>query len=203
MPKTVLVTGFEPFAGASLNPAELVIKELHERDLPGRELVTAVLPVQFELATKQLLALIDSHKPDVVLSLGQAEGRASISIERIAINLADARIADNGGTKFINQEIQSGGQAGYFSTLPVIELVELLKDAGISVSQSLSAGSFVCNYIFYQMQSHLHTSKTQSGFIHLPLVPEQQEEFPNQPTMPLSEMVTGIKLIVEHLAKTT
>jgi pyroglutamyl-peptidase len=203
MAKTVLVTGFEPFAGASLNPAELVIKELHQRDFPDLALVTAVLPVEFESAAKHLFELIDSHKPDVVLSLGQAEGRASISIERIAINLADARIADNGGTQFINQEIQSGGQAGYFSTLPVIELVQLLKDAGISVSQSLSAGSFVCNYIFYQMQSHLHNSKTQSGFIHLPLVPEQQEEFPNQPIMPLSEMVTVIKLIVEHLAKTT
>ncbi|CAB4568339.1 MAG: pyroglutamyl-peptidase I [Actinobacteria bacterium] len=203
MAKTVLVTGFEPFAGASLNPAELVVRELSQQEFTDLELVTAVLPVQFELATKQLLALIDSHNPDVVLSLGQAEGRSSISIERIAINLADARIADNGGNQLVNQEIQSGGQPGCFSTLPVIELVELLKDAGISVSQSLSAGSFVCNYIFYQMQSHLHNSKTQSGFIHLPLVPEQQEEFPNQPTMPLFEMVTGIKLIVEHLAKTT
>lgn len=202
MPKTVLITGFEPFAGASLNPAELVIRELNQRNFTELELITAVLPVEFESATKQLLELIDSHKPDVVLSLGQAEGRSNISIERIAINLADARIADNGGNQLLNQEIQSGGQPGYFSTLPVIELVQLLKTNGISVSQSLSAGSFVCNYIFYQMQSHLNNSKTQSGFIHLPLVPEQQDEFPDQPTMPLAEMTTGIELIVKHLAKT-
>jgi pyroglutamyl-peptidase len=202
MPKTVLITGFEPFAGATLNPSKLLIHEFNQLDFPDLELVTAVLPVEFELATKQLLALIDSHKPDVVISLGQAEGRASISIERIAINFADAQIADNGGNQLVNQEIRSGDQPGYFSTLPVFELVQLLKDAGISVSQSLSAGSFVCNYIFYQMQSHLNKSKTQSGFIHLPLVEEQQDEFPDQPTMPLAEMVRGIELIIKHLANT-
>lgn len=200
MRNTVLITGFEPFAGASLNPSELLIHELNQLSFPNLDLVTAVLPVEYELATQQLLVLIDKHEPAVVISLGQAEGRASISIERIAINFADARIADNSGNQLINQEIRSGGQPGYFSTLPVAELVQLLEDAGISAKQSLSAGSFVCNYIFYQMQSHLNNSNTQSGFIHLPLVEEQQDQFPDQPTMPLTEMVKGIELIVKHLA---
>ena len=200
MRNTVLITGFEPFAGASLNPSELLIHELNQLSFPNLELVTAVLPVEYELATQQLLVLIDKHEPAVVISLGQAEGRATISIERIAINFADARIADNSGNQLINQEIRSDGQPGYFSTLPVAELVQLLEDAGISAKQSLSAGSFVCNYIFYQMQSHLNNSNTQSGFIHLPLVEKQQDQFPDQPTMPLTEMVKGIELIVKHLA---
>jgi len=200
MRNTVLITGFEPFAGASLNPSELLIHELNQLSFPNLDLVTAVLPVEYELATQQLLVLIDKHEPAVVISLGQVEGRATISIERIAINFADARIADNSGNQLINQEIRSDGQPGYFSTLPVAELVQLLEDAGISAKQSLSAGSFVCNYIFYQMQSHLNNSNTQSGFIHLPLVEEQQDQFPDQPTMPLTEMVKGIELIVKHLA---
>lgn len=203
MSQTVLVTGFEPFAGASLNPSQLVIQQLTNKSFNDVNLICEVLPVEFESATTTLLNLITNHKPNMVMSLGQAEGRSSISIERIAINLADARIADNSGTQLTDQKIDPAGEPGYFSTLPVMNLVELLNAAGIKASQSLSAGSFVCNYIFYQMQAELNNQDVLSGFIHLPLVPEQQAEFPGQPTMPLSEMVAGIALIIEHLAKTT
>ena len=203
MSQTVLVTGFEPFAGASLNPSQRVIQQLTNMSFNEVNLICEVLPVEFESATTALLNLIAHHKPNIVISLGQAEGRSSISIERIAINLADARIADNSGTQLTDQKIDPTGEPSYFSTLPVMKLVELLNAAGIKSSQSLSAGSFVCNYIFYQMQAALTNQGVLSGFIHLPLVPEQQAEFPGQPTMPLSEMVAGIELIIKQLAKTT
>ena len=198
----IIITGFEPFAGASSNPSQLVINELKQSRLSNVELITAVLPVEYELASEQLLQLISKNNPEVVIALGQAEGRTEISIERIAINLADAKIADNGGDIKLNQEIYPNGASGYFTTLPVIELIEKLRSSGFKASQSLSAGSFVCNYIFYQMQNALSNTSVKSGFIHLPLVPEQQGEFPGKPTMELSEMVSAIKLIIEELAKT-
>lgn len=198
----IIITGFEPFSGASSNPSQLVINELKHSSFANVELITAVLPVEYELASEQLLKLISENNPEMVIALGQAEGRTEISIERIAINLADAKIADNGGDLKLNQEIYPNGAPGYFTTLPIIELIEKLRSSGFKASQSLSAGSFVCNYIFYQMQKTLSNTSVKSGFIHLPLVPEQQGEFPGKPTMELSEMVSAIKLIIEELAKT-
>lgn len=199
--RKVLVTGFEPFGGSVINPSQLVVIELTKDPLDNCDLITEVLPVEYGKASSKLLELIDIHKPEIVISLGQAEGRSEISIERIAINLADAKIADNGGNLLINQPIFSSGQPGYFSSLPVAQLVTELRSAKFKASQSLSAGSFVCNYIFYQMQAKLVGSGILSGFIHLPLVPEQQAEFPQQPTMPLNEMVQGIRLIINYLTE--
>lgn len=201
MSKTVLVTGFEPFAGSNVNPSQLVVSRLQEMDFSDLSVIAEVLPVEFDAAVTKLIALIEQHDPAIVIALGQAEGRTTISIERVAINFANANIPDNGGTKLMDQEIIDGGTAGYFSTLPVTSLVDLLVRSEVKASQSLSAGSFVCNYIFYQMQALLLNRNVKSGFIHLPLVPEQQNEFPNIPTMPLDEMVKGIKLIIEFLAE--
>lgn len=196
-----LITGFESFAGSTLNPSELVVLALTNTETDSSELISSVLPVEYKAASDQLLDLIQMHEPDVVIALGQAEGRSDISIERMAINLADAKIPDNAGIKLTNQIIETSGAAGYFSTLPVEELVLAVNDSGIKCSQSLSAGSFVCNYIFYQMQHALKNTKVISGFIHLPLVPEQQLEFPDKPTMPLVEMVEALKAIILNLHK--
>lgn len=201
MPKTALVTGFEPFAGASLNPSQLVVQQLAMMNFAHLNLVTAVLPVEYEQATVQLLDLINLHTPDVVISLGQAEGRDQISIERVAINLADAQIADNSGKALINAVISPSGDNAYFSSLDIPRLVSAVRNAGIQATQSLSAGSFVCNYIFYQMQKSLIDKSVSSGFIHLPLVPEQQTEFPGKPSMTLEDQVTAISIILNEIAK--
>ena len=192
----VLVTGFEPFGGATLNPSQLLVERLANETLPGVELYTLVLPVEFEKSAINLLAAIKSIDPEVVISFGQAEGRSAITPERIAINLDDARIADNGGDQRQNQPILKTGADGYFSTLPVEKMVSELTRIGVPSALSLSAGSFVCNHIFYLMQHELRETKIRSGFVHLPLVPEQSAQFPNQPTMSLNEMVRGAKAVI-------
>jgi pyroglutamyl-peptidase len=192
----VLVTGFEPFGGASLNPSQLLVEKLAKENLPDVDLSTVILPVEFDRAAQLLLSTINEISPEVVICFGQAEGRSSITPEKIAINLDDARIADNSGDARKQKAIVVGGADGYFSTLPLERMVSAINDAGVPASLSLSAGSFVCNHIFYRMQHALLGQGIQSGFIHLPLVPEQSAEFPNQPTISLDQMLTGAKAVI-------
>jgi len=191
---TILVTGFEPFATSSLNPSGEIVKALI-----GDDLVTAILPVVFGQASAQLRELIDLHKPSAVLCLGQAEGRSMITPERIAINLDDARIADNAGNQPKEQKIIANGADGYFSTLPIEQIVTSMKAAGIPASISLSAGTFVCNHIFYVMQDYLKDSSISSGFMHVPLMDEQRKEFPTLPTMPIKQMIAGVEIALNVL----
>ncbi|MEY3433936.1 MAG: hypothetical protein RL057_316 [Actinomycetota bacterium] len=192
----VLVTGFEPFGGASLNPSQLLVEELAKEKLPGVDLKTAILPVEFDRAAETLLAKINEFSPSVVICFGQAEGRSTITPEKIAINLDDARIADNSGDLRKQQEIEVGGADGHFSTLPVEKMVLAINEAGVAASLSLSAGSFVCNHIFYRMQQALLGRGIKSGFVHLPLVPEQSAQFPNQPTLSLNQMISAAKAAI-------
>ena len=190
----ILVTGFEPFATSSLNPSGEIVKALI-----GDDLVTAILPVVFGQASAQLRELIDLHKPRAVLCLGQAEGRSAMTPERIAINLDDARIADNAGNQPLEQRINADGPDGYFSTLPIEKMVTSMKAAGIPASISLSAGTFVCNHIFYVLQDYLKDSPIKSGFMHVPLMDEQRKEYPNLPTMPIRQMVAGVEIALNVL----
>ena len=183
----VLLTGFEPFGAATSNPSGEIVKQISHENI-----VTAILPVAYTQSAERLLALIAEHNPDVVICLGQAEGRKEITPERVAINLDDARIADNSGAILIDRPIVNGGPAAYFSTLPVKEIVAAISTNGIAAAPSLSAGTFVCNHIFYSLQHALFNANIKSGFIHVPLMTEQAGEFPNLFTMPLSEMVKGI-----------
>jgi pyroglutamyl-peptidase len=192
----VLVSGFEPFGGASLNPSQLLVERLAKESIPEVELKAIVLPVEFDRAAEILLEEVRGFSPQIVISFGQAEGRAAITPEKIAINLDSARIPDNAGNQRQNQVIREHGADGYFSTLPVEEMVASLKDAGVAGSLSLSAGSFVCNHIFYALQHELKGANIKSGFVHLPLVPEQSSEFPNQPTMSLEDMLKGAKALI-------
>ena len=192
----VLVTGFEPFGGASLNPSQLLVEKLAKENFPGVDLATVILPVEFDRAAELLLSTIKEISPKVVICFGQAEGRSFITPEKIAINLDDARIADNSGDARKQKAIVVGGADGYFSTLPLEKMVSAISDAGVPASLSLSAGSFVCNHIFYRMQHALLGQGIQSGFIHLPLVPEQSGEFPNQPTISLDQMLIGAKAVI-------
>ena len=190
----VLLTGFEPFGNASLNPSGEIVKQIS-----GDNIVTAILPVAYAQSAERLLALIAEHNPDVVICLGQAEGRKEITPERVAINLDDARLADNEGVLRNDVKILSDGPDAYFSTLPVKEIVEAIKAAGVPAAVSLSAGAFLCNHVFYVAQNKFAGTKIRSGFVHVPLMDEQAGEFPGLPTMPLDQMVKAVRTMLEVL----
>jgi pyroglutamyl-peptidase len=195
--KKILLTGFEPFGGASFNPSGAVVQEIAEHGIGGVEIITAILPVEFKRSAAVLVDLISSHKPDVVISLGQAEGRDFIGPEQVAINLADARIADNAGVKLENQRLNAAAADAYFSTLPIQAIVDAISALGISVKVSYSAGAFICNEIFFAAQSSLQGSAVISGFIHLPLASNQAAEFPGLPTMPIEDQVAAIRAAIQ------
>jgi pyroglutamyl-peptidase len=195
----VLLTGFEPFNGARLNPSEQLVTRMKSDSVPGAQIMTAVLPVVYGEAASHLLALVEEHNPDVVISFGQAEGRISITPERFAVNLNDASIADNKGHIRVDQLIHPNSPTAYESTLPVKELVAALKAEGIPAALSLTAGAFVCNHIFYELQNALKDKKIKSGFVHVPLMSEQQEDFPGLFTMDIETMVLAAKTMVSVL----
>jgi len=195
--KKVLLTGFEPFGGASFNPSGAVVQEIGRHGIDGVEIITAVLPVEFKRSAEILIDLIKTHQPSVVISLGQAEGRDFIGPEKVAINLADARIADNAGVKLENQKVDPNAADGYFSTLPIRAIVDAISALGINAKVSYSAGAFICNEIFFTAQSFLQASAVISGFIHLPLAPNQSPEFPGLPTMPIEDQVAGIRAAIQ------
>ena len=190
----VLLTGFEPFGKATLNPSGEIVKQIS-----GDNIVTAILPVAYTQSAERLLALIAEHKPDVVICLGQAEGRTHISPERIAINLDDARLADNEGVIRNDVPIVVGGPVAYESTLPIKDIVKAINDAGVLAVVSLSAGAFLCNHVFYVAQDYFKGTKVRSGFVHVPLMDEQAGEFPGLPTMPLDQMVKAVRTMLEVL----
>jgi len=190
----VLLTGFEPFGTATTNPSGEIVKQIS-----GDNIVTAILPVAYAQSAEKLLALIAEHNPDVVISLGQAEGRTAITPEKVAINLDDARLADNEGVMRNDVKILDNGPDAYFSTLPINEIVDAIKAQGIPASVSLSAGAFLCNHVFYVAQNKFAGTNVRSGFVHVPLMDSQAPEFPGLPTMPLDQMVTAVRAMLEVL----
>ena len=191
----ILLTGFEPFGKATLNPSGEIVKQIS-----GVNIVTAILPVVYAKSAEHLLKLIEEHNPDVVISLGQAEGRKEITPERIAINLDDARLADNEGVLRSEEKIIKDGPDAYFSTLPLKEIVESINGQGVPAAISLSAGTFLCNHVFYVMQNKFAGTDVRSGFVHVPLMDSQAPEFPGLPTMPLDQMVLAVRAMLEIVA---
>jgi len=192
---TILLTGFEPFGTATSNPSSEIVKQIS-----GDNIVTAILPVAYAQSAERLLSLIEQHKPDVVICLGQAEGRTAITPERVAINLDDARLADNEGVLRNDVRILQDGPDAYFSTLPVNEIVAAIKAQGIPAAVSLSAGAFLCNHVFYVAQNKFAGSDVRSGFVHVPLMDSQAAEFPGLPTMPLDQMVAAVRAMLDVVA---
>jgi pyroglutamyl-peptidase len=190
----VLLTGFEPFGTATSNPSGEIVKQIS-----GDNIVTAILPVAYTQSGERLLQLIAEHNPDVVICLGQAEGRTQITPEKVAINLDDARLADNEGVLRNDVKIIENGPDAYFSTLPVNEIVEAIKAKGVPATVSLSAGAFLCNHVFYVAQNKFAGTKVRSGFVHVPLMDSQAAEFPGLPMMPLDQMVTAVRAMLEVL----
>jgi pyroglutamyl-peptidase len=194
--KTALVTGFEPFNGAALNPSQEIVRALGDKKFDGIQLICEILPCVFSKAGPLLIELIEKWKPDVVIALGQAEGRNQVTPEKIAINLDDARIADNAGEQRKNSRIIENGPDGIFSTLPIDRIISAITGAEIPAGASFTAGAFLCNNVFYSMQYFLQGSSTLSGFIHVPLMSEQAKDFPGLPTMDLEKMVEAISIAI-------
>jgi len=190
----LLVTGFEPFGNDAVNPSEEIV---HRLEGWWSDVATLVLPCRFDHALDALDDTLARTRAEVVIALGQASGRTEIAVERIAINLNDARIADNAGCQPIDEPVIAGGPPAYFSTLPVKAVVAALNDAGIPAALSLSAGSFVCNHVFYGLAHRIAAGvgPRRGGFIHLPCLPEQAA--PDRPGMALETMLAGVKLAIE------
>lgn len=192
--KKVLLTGFEPFHKASSNPTQEIVRIIESEKLTNVK--TLVLPVEFGKSGQIACEAIDDFKPDVVIALGQAEGRSDITPEKIAINLDHARIPDNAGKMPNNAAIIQGGPDGFFSTLPVEEMVTALQMENLPASISYSAGTFVCNNLFYLIQFHCKGKSIHSGFVHVPLMQSQASEFPGMPTLEIDRMAAAIKTIL-------
>ncbi len=190
----ILVTGFEPFGGQSLNPSWEVARALHGLKLQGAQVTAVQLPCVFAQALPALQQALAQHSPDIALALGQAEGRCDFSVERVAINVMDARIADNAGAQPIDVPVIAGGPAAYFSTLPIKSLVAGLRAGGFPASVSQTAGTFVCNQVFYALQHTLAGLGVHSGFMHLPLLPEQAAQWkgPSLPSWPANWQIAGV-----------
>ena len=195
----ILITGFEPFGGDSVNPSWLVAQHLSRASIAGAQLQALQLPCAFGLSVQVLAQALVQHQPDVVLALGLAQGREGISIERVAINVDDARIPDNAGQQPIDTPVVPGGPAAYFSTLPIKRLVQGLQQAGHPAHISQTAGTFACNHVFYALQHHLHGQRAMSGFVHLPALPEQAARAgrPTPPSMALADQVAAVQCLLQ------
>ncbi len=197
--RKVLVTGFEPFGGERLNPSWEVVKQLEDLELSGARIVIRQLPCVFGKAIEALNAAIDEVAPVMVIAVGQAGGRADFSIERVAINVDDARIPDNEGNQPVDQPIVNDGPAAYFSQLPIKAIVNGLREAGIPASVSQTAGTYVCNHIMYGLMhrlAHPSCNIVKGGFIHIPYLPEQAAAHPGQPSMSVKTVLEALELTI-------
>lgn len=210
--RTVLLTGFEPFNGDQVNPAWLAVHALAGWG-DGTFIVEArQLPCAFGVAWQVLKQAIAEVRPALVIAVGQAGGRSDISLERIAINIDDAPIPDNLGVQPIDRDIEPDGPAAYFSTLPIKAIVRGLRSRGIPAAVSQSAGTFVCNHVFYALMHAMSTSiaapgpalhagstpdaTIKAGFIHVPYLPVQAATHPGSPSMTLSDIVLALRAAI-------
>jgi pyroglutamyl-peptidase len=197
---TILLTGFEPFDGAAENPSRRAVLALAAAAPPaGTRVVVEILPVRYAATGEALCAAVAAHRPDVLIATGLAAGRAEISVERVAINVDDARIADNDGARRIDTPVVAGGPAAYFATVPIKAVAAAIRAAGVPAQVSQTAGTFLCNHVFYRA---CHLAATESpamrvGFLHVPSLPEQAAEHPGRPSMTLGCIVTALRAAIE------
>jgi len=190
---TILITGFDAFGGAELNPSWLAVKALQGRQILGHKVVAARLPTVYGESLRSLNQLLRLHRPALVVCVGQAGGRAAISLERVAINVDDAPIADNAGAQPVDLSVVPGAPAAYFSTLPIKAMLVALQREGLPAEVSQTAGTFVCNHVFFGLMhtlaNHRLLRRTIGGFVHVPWLPEQ-----GAPNMPLEDVVRGLRV---------
>lgn len=199
-----LVTGFDPFGGETVNPSFEIARALDGETIAGHRIVGAELPTDFARSLPALDALLRKHRPVLVIALGQAGGRGGISLERVAVNLIDARIADNAGMQPVDVRIVENAANAYFSTLPVKAMFAALRARQIPAELSQTAGSFVCNQVFYGLMHRLARARrtVRGGFVHVPFLPEQAAQYPGAASLPLETMIAGVRACL-HTALTT
>ncbi len=196
--RTVLVTGFDPFGGEFVNPAWEAVRRLPD-SIAGAEVVRLEVPTVFEKALGVLETALDDVQPDLVLGVGQAGGRTGFGVERVAINVNDARLDDNEGNRPIDTPIAPEGPAAYFATLPIKLMVTAIHEVSLPASVSNSAGTFVCNHLMYGILHFLAQDHpgSRGGFIHVPYIPEQVVEKRGKPSMALADIVRGLETAIE------
>ena len=195
---TVLLTGFEPFGGESVNPSQVVAMRLHGDVIAGWKVEARVLPCEFGASGVALLAALRELRPRVVIALGQGGNCSAIVVERVAVNLDDASMADNVGARPVDQPVVRGAPAAHFSSLPAKAIVSVLCERGVDASLSNSAGSFVCNHVFYGlMHALVRRPRVIGGFIHLPFLPEQAADRAERHSMTLDRMVEAVSTAIE------
>ncbi|MBP6533682.1 MAG: pyroglutamyl-peptidase I [Arenimonas sp.] len=194
---TVLLTGFEPFAGEPVNPSWLMLEAFDGMLIDGHPVMSRCLPTAFGHSLLALAQFVDTNRPDIVIAFGQAGGRSAISLERVAINCDDARIADNIGKQPIDSRIVAHAQNAYFSTLPIKASMHALHQAGIPAEISNTAGTFVCNHLFYGLM-HMASERPgmKAGFVHVPYLPEQAVRHPGVPSMDLPQLQRAVEIII-------
>ena len=197
----ILVTGFAPFGGERINPSWEAVRRLPDR-IGEAELIKREIPTEFDAACAALRAAMDELRPDAVLSVGQYGGANCIRVERVAVNLRDARIADNAGKQPTDEPVVAGGPDAYFATIPTRKIVDALREQNIPAQLSYSAGTFVCNNLLY---CALHESAQRypalrCGFVHVPYLPEQAKDG-NAPSMSLALMTKALEIAAEVIVE--
>lgn len=202
--KTVLMTAFEPFGGETINPSWEAVRALEGKQIGGATIVIRQLPVVFSEVLHVLNQALEEVKPDAVLSVGQAGGRSDITVERIGINVDDARIPDNAGNQPVDEPIIAGGPAAYFSRLPIKAIVSAVREAGIPASVSQTAGTFTCNRVMYGLLHWLEQQESlaRGGFIHIPYLPEQVALHPGAPSMAVATIIQALEIAVKVTLET-
>ena len=202
--RTVLLTGFDAFGGERVNPSWQAVRALAGERIAGHELRVARLRCDFAVAPGQLARAIAKHDPALVLCIGQAGGRGTVSLERVAINVIDARIPDNAGSQPVDVPVVPGGPAAHFSSLPLKAMLAALREAGIPAEVSATAGTFVCNAVFFHLAEALaaRAGAVRGGFVHIPYLPSQAARIGNVPSMALETMIAALRTCV-RVALTT
>ncbi len=201
--KKVLMTGFDAFGGEPTNPASRAVERLSGKTINGLEVITKEIPTVFGKAAKAIQDDIERLNPDVVINVGQSGGIHAIRVERLAVNIDDARIKDNEGNQPVDEPIAPEGPLAYWSTLPVKAIVNDLEQSGIPAFVSYTAGTFVCNHVFYATRHYVETRNLpiKVGFIHVPFLPEQVIDKKPYPVPSMSEgtIAQALEVIVETI----
>lgn len=197
--EVAFVTGFDPFGGERLNPSWEICRQLAGTTIEGLRVEACKVPCEFRRAIETVAAAIERHRPALVILIGQAGGRAQMSVERVAINVDDARIADNSGSRPIDEPIAAEGPAAYFASVPAKAMARAMREAGVPALVSNTAGTYVCNHVMYGVLHFLAASgnPARAGFIHVPYAEEQVLDKPGAPSLSLASMVRGVRAAIE------
>ncbi|MCF3960085.1 pyroglutamyl-peptidase I [Streptomyces fuscigenes] len=200
----VLITGFEPFGGDGVNPSWAAAQQLAAAGIEGLDITAVRLSCVYGRAIEELRAAVAETGPDLVLCTGQAGGRSGLSVERVAVNVDDARIPDNAGNQPVDEPIVPDGPVAYLASLPVKACVAAVREAGLPASVSGTAGNFLCNHVFYGLAHLIATERPalRGGFVHVPYAPEQVVDRA-EPSMSVADIARGLGIIAETAARTT